>query len=167
MRHKFYAMYSNLRTLFSIFRNTSDWLYAFHQKFWSILAGLGVAQRVVWVNIIPIKALSMIEYQFRLILTMRHKFYAIYSKLRNLFSGLRNELDWFHEFHQKFWGILAEWGAVLTELWVNITPRQSHINDWIPISPQTYLEAQVLCDVLKFKNTIFDFPECIRLILCA
>ena len=52
-------------------------------------------------------------------------------------------------------------------LWVDIIPRQNSLNDWITISPHSCNETQVRFDVLKFENTIFEFPECIRMIPCV
>jgi len=43
----------------------------------------------------------MIEYQFRLILTMRHKFYAMYSNLRTLFQ-FRLILTMRHKFYAMY-----------------------------------------------------------------
>ena len=48
------------------------------------------------------KALSLIEYQFRVIHYSKHKFYAMFSNLRALFSSFRNGSDRFYACCQVF-----------------------------------------------------------------
>ena len=109
-RDNFYMLFSILRTPYPGFRSASDWFHGLLQMFWSIFDGWGWYWGCCESVSPSVKALSMIESDFRLILYSRDKFYVMFAILKTLFPGFRSATDWFHGLPQMFWSIFDGWG---------------------------------------------------------